>query len=152
MLQKILCPLDFSNHSRRTLDVAVNLAETFRAKLILFHVVEGVQGDEQFLILAITPQEIEERLAREANRRMQALLEEIKANIEIETAIGAGKAFVEIIKKAREENVDLIVIGSHGYSGDIPHILLGSVVEKVARKAPCSVFIVKDKNNAFRMP
>ncbi|MDQ7063044.1 MAG: universal stress protein [candidate division KSB1 bacterium] len=151
MIQKILCPLDFSAHSRMTLDCAVSLAKAFDAKLILYYVVESVHGEDMFLVLAMTPQEIEERLEQQAKERMQAIVADIKDDIDLEVEFGKGKAFVEIIKKARVEDVDLIVIGSRGNSS-LPHILLGGVAEKVARKAPCSVLIVKDKNSVFRMP
>ena len=58
---------------------------------------------------------------------------------------------VEIIKTARKNNIDLIIMGSHGRTG-LPHVLIGSVAERVARKAHCPVLIVKDKNTKFEMP
>ena len=73
------------------------------------------------------------------------------ARTKVETDIREGKAFVEIIKKAKEDDADLIVMGSHGRSG-LSHILIGSVAEKVTRKAPCPVFIVKAKDTQFVMP
>ena len=62
-----------------------------------------------------------------------------------------GKAFVEIIKTARKDDIDLIIMGSHGRTG-LSHVLIGSVAERVVRKAPCPVLIVKDKHTKFEMP
>ena len=55
-----------------------------------------------------------------------------------------GVPFVEIIKAARDKDIDLIVIGTHGRTG-LAHMLIGSVAEKVVRKAPCPVLSVKSK-------
>lgn len=62
-----------------------------------------------------------------------------------------GKAFVEIIKTARDEAVDLIVMGSHGRTG-LAHMLIGSTTEKVVRMAPCPVLTVKHPEHEFVMP
>ncbi len=56
--------------------------------------------------------------------------------------ISFGVQFVEIIRAARDYDVDLIVMGTHGRTG-VSHILIGSVTEKVVRKAPCAVLTVK---------
>ena len=55
-----------------------------------------------------------------------------------------GVPFLEIIMAARDKNIDLIVIGTHGRTG-LAHMLIGSVAEKVVRKAPCPVLSVKSK-------
>ena len=52
--------------------------------------------------------------------------------------------FVEIIKTAKDKNIDLIVIGTHGRTG-LAHMLIGSVAEKIVRKAPCPVLTIKIK-------
>jgi nucleotide-binding universal stress UspA family protein len=62
-----------------------------------------------------------------------------------------GIPFAEIISIAKKNKVDMIVMGSHGRTG-IAHILLGSVSEKVVRKAPCPVLIVRQSGHKFAMP
>jgi nucleotide-binding universal stress UspA family protein len=64
---------------------------------------------------------------------------------------GDGKPFVEIIHAARADNVDLIVIGTHGRTG-LAHALMGSVAEKVVRKASCPVLTIKHPEHEFLMP
>ena len=62
-----------------------------------------------------------------------------------------GHPFVEIIRYAREQDVDCIVLGTHGRSG-LSHLLLGSVAERVVRKAPCPVLTVRHPEHEFVMP
>jgi nucleotide-binding universal stress UspA family protein len=62
-----------------------------------------------------------------------------------------GTPFVEIVRYAREQNVDLIVMGTHGRTG-LEHALIGSVTEKVVRKAPCPVLTVRPEGHQFVMP
>jgi nucleotide-binding universal stress UspA family protein len=74
------------------------------------------------------------------------LLDHVPEEIQnrVETIILFGVPFLEIIITAKDKNVDLIVIGTHGRTG-IAHMLIGSVAEKVVRKAPCPVLSVKSK-------
>jgi nucleotide-binding universal stress UspA family protein len=69
----------------------------------------------------------------------------------LERAIEMGIPFVEIVRHARKKNIDLIVIGTHGRTG-LDHMLLGSVAEKVVRKAPCPVLTVRPEGHQFVMP
>ena len=67
------------------------------------------------------------------------------------TLIVAGTPFVEIVRTARAEGADLIIIGTHG-RGAVAHALLGSVAEKVVRKAPCPVLTVRQGEHEFVAP
>ena len=74
-----------------------------------------------------------------------------KIDIPAKKVIRTGAAFVEIIDYARSESMDLIIIGTHGRTG-LEHILIGSVAERVIRKAPCPVLTVRPKSRQFKMP
>jgi nucleotide-binding universal stress UspA family protein len=74
-----------------------------------------------------------------------------RALIEVECRVVEGVAFAEIVRIARDEEIGLIVIATHGLSG-IAHLLLGSTTEKVVRKAPCPVLTVKHPEHDFVMP
>jgi universal stress protein A len=150
-ITKILCPADFSEYSDQALRYAVFLAKSHGAKLLLLHVIEHLHRFDHYMILALTPQEIKVKMEDEANHRLRSLASEVKSRTKVETFVREGKPCVEIIKTAKEEDVDLTVMGSHGRSG-LQHILIGSVAEKVTRKAPCPVQIVKAKDTKFRMP
>lgn len=103
------------------------------------------------MIIALTPQEIKIKLDDEANNHLRSWASDVKSRTKVQSAVQEGKAFEEIIKTAKKEDIDLIVMGSHGRSGR-QHILIGSVAEKVIRKAPCPVLIVKAKDTKFEMP
>ena len=62
-----------------------------------------------------------------------------------------GKPFEQIIRHARQEEIDLIVIGTHGHSA-LGSMLLGSVAEKVIRKAPCAVLSIRHPDHKFEAP
>ena len=67
------------------------------------------------------------------------------------TKVLNGVPFVEIIRYARESEMDLIVMGTHGRTG-LGHLLIGSVTERVVRKSPCPVLTVKHPEHEFVMP
>lgn len=137
----ILLPVDFSHSSDAALSFASSLAAESKARLILLHVGEDspayLAGYGGF---AYTP-ELHEQVSRE-NR---ALLEKIKptvADIEYQHQYLSGDPAQEILAFADRENVDLLVIGSHGRTG-LSRLLLGSVAESVVRGAKCPVLTVK---------
>ncbi len=150
-IKKILCPVDFSGPCNLAVKYAKELALLFNSRLYLLHVVEHLHGDEHYMILQITPQEIAEKRKKEADERLNSITKKIKKVTKIKTEVREGRAFVEIIKTARKDNIDLIIMGSHGQTG-LPHVLIGSVAERVVRKAHCPVLIVKDKDTKFEMP
>jgi len=150
-IKKILCPVDFSGSCNLAVKYAKELALLFNSRLYLLHVVEHLHGDEHYMILQITPQEIAEKMKKEAEERLNSIAKKIKKVPKIKTEVREGKAFVEIIKTARKDNIDLIIMGSHGRTG-LSHVLIGSVAERVVRKAHCPVLIVKDKDTKFEMP
>ncbi|MFQ5651910.1 MAG: universal stress protein [bacterium] len=150
-INNILCPVDFSEHSDQALKYATFLARTHDAKLTVLHVIEHLHGFDHYMILALTPQEINEKMEHEARIQLESSVDRINGGAKVETDVRVGKAFVEIIKKAKEDNIDLKVIGSHGRSG-LAHTLIGSVAEKVTRKAPCPVLVVKNRDTTFAMP
>ena len=73
---------------------------------------------------------------------------EISSDVNVKTIIKTGKPFVEIIDTATEENIDLIIIATHGHSG-VEHILFGSTAEKVVRKASCPVLTLREPIKGF---
>jgi universal stress protein A len=144
-IKTILCPIDFSEISANALEYAVFLASHHHAELLMLHVVEQLHEFEHYQILVLTPQELAEEMEKQAHEKLTKLTEQIKKTIKVETVVRQGKPFVEIIKEAKEKDMDLIVMASHGRTG-VSHMLMGSVAEKVVRKANCPVLIVRDKN------
>lgn len=149
-LKKILCPIDHSDCSKEALRYAVSFAMKDEAKLYLLHVIDIRSFDES--IDAMSKQiPDDETLNQLKTKLLDCIPEEIRSSMDVEAIVVQGIPFAEIISTARKENIDMIVIGSHGRTG-IAHIMLGSVSEKVIRKAPCPVLTVRQSNHKFVMP
>lgn len=154
--EHILVPTDFSEFSRYALDYAITIAKTFGAKITLIHITnENELVALQQVSPYFEPGKLEELMKqREFEDRKQLdgfIPPELGKGIEVETIHKVGIPFVEIIRTAREEAVDLIVIATHGRSG-LSHILFGSVAEKVVRKSTCPVLSIRPREHEFAMP
>ncbi|MFQ5912018.1 MAG: universal stress protein [Nitrospinota bacterium] len=176
--KRILAPTDFSPYSDDGLRYAAFLAEKFGAEVLVFHVISPeelrereflppVSGQADVLLQAPMPFDFSrESLPPPARRYVDEIYKdtEQEAVNHFRKAIGAGKngfkfwaaaasgvPFVEIIRKAREENCDLIVMATHGRTG-LNHVLMGSVSEKVVRMADCPVLTIRPADHKFEMP
>lgn len=143
-LKKILYPTDFSESSLEALKYALSFAKSCQAKLILMHVVnEKIFSEGLSLARVAAPESLEQEMSAEAGRQLKMLIPAAERHgLEWEMVILYGMPFLEIIRYAKENAVDMIVIGTHGRSG-VEHIIFGSTAEKVVRKAPCPVLSVK---------
>jgi nucleotide-binding universal stress UspA family protein len=141
-IDSILVPIDFSDHSQKALDTALDLAERFGAKVHLLHCYKVFEG--RISPYGPAPSEDFGREAREAAlkglRVWRSAVED--RGIEIEEHVCDLFPSEAIAPMARELNVDLIVMGTRGLSG-LKHVLLGSVTERTLRQAPCPVLTVK---------
>jgi nucleotide-binding universal stress UspA family protein len=145
-LKKLLVPTDFSENSKRALIYAVRLAQRNNSGLILFHVFESPEFVRQL------PEDFSYE-SNAAKRRFEERLVTISrnvqgSNVKIETLQRRGTPYEEIVKVAKEKEVDLIVIGTHGYT-DPKHVLLGSTAQRVVTIAPCPVLVVRQEERDF---
>lgn len=148
-IKKVLVPIDFSDYSKSALKYAVNFAKSFSAEIVLIYVVEPVIYPPDFSMGQIAMPSINAEWDVRAKEELQKLaISEIPGESVVKTIIKTGKPFVEIIETAKEENVDLIIIATHGHSG-VEHILFGSTAEKVVRKAPCPVLTLREPIKGF---
>lgn len=141
--KKILVPTDFSESSQRALNAACELAQRFDAELCLIHVYPPLMSAYPEGHLAINDNAHAE-LVKYLERSLEGVQKEAEARLgrKVSREILAGRDFEEIVRFARDEGTDLIVIGSHG-KGALSRFFLGSVTERVLRKAPCNVFVVR---------
>lgn len=146
-LKKILVPIDFSDCSQKALQYALAFARQFNASLILLYVVEanyaGAEfGGMDYILL--------EKESRESGQKLLAELAQtvIGDQAPVEILVRTGRPVMEITDLAKEKNVDLIIISTHGHTG-LKHILLGSVSENVVRHAPCPVLTVREREHEF---
>jgi len=146
-ISKILCPTDFSEPSFKGIKAANELAEHFSAKLILISVVTppypmGAPG----VPASYKTEEYYEEMTQYANQSMEKIENEmISPGVETRKFVLQGHAVDEIIKRAENENVDLMVIATHGWTGWRKWVF-GSVTDKVMRLAKCPVLTVSGNN------
>jgi nucleotide-binding universal stress UspA family protein len=139
LFEKILVPLDGSEHSIKALETAVQIAHKFNGKITLIHVY-SIGG------LAISPTPV--RGFIEAIRKVGASIladgeKRVKAEgVHVETLLLEGHAVEQIVKACKEGKFDLVVMGARGLSR-IKEMLLGSVSDGVTRHACCPVLVVK---------
>jgi nucleotide-binding universal stress UspA family protein len=143
-LKKILYPTDFSEASLEALGYAISFARNCKAKLILMHVVnEKIFSEGLSLARVAAPEPLEQEMTSEAGRQLKMLIPaEQRQGLDVDMVILYGMPFLEIIRYAKANDVDMIVIGTNGRSG-IEHVVFGSTAEKVVRKAHCPVLSVK---------
>jgi len=151
-IEKVLCPVDFSDGSQHALRYAVAFARAYDAELEVLHVVElpflPSYSTAGLPDLGLPVEQIQE----ECQERLAELVEKYKAQYpKIKQHVVVGSPFVEIVREAKNGEFDLLVVGTHGHTG-LKHMLIGSVAEKVVRKAPCPVLSVKDPEHEFVMP
>ena len=153
-LDRILVPTDFSDFSRPAMLYGCAIAARFGAELHLLHVVPdpAMLVPEAAAFSVETMQAQSESLGKGAQETLQQLPPDNWENEKpVVREVRVGAAFMEIIDYARENEIDLIVIGTHGRSG-LMHVLMGSVAERIVRKAPCPVLTVKPEGHQFVMP
>jgi universal stress protein A len=149
-LKKILCPIDHSDCSKEALKYAVSFAMKDEAKLLLLHIID-IRSFNEGLDAMSTQIPNEETLEQLRVKLLDCIPEEIRDDLDVEAIVIQGVPFAEIISTAKEKEIDMIVIGSHGRTG-ISHMMLGSVSEKVVRKAPCPVLTIRQPGHKFVMP
>jgi nucleotide-binding universal stress UspA family protein len=151
-LHRILVPTDFSKPSQSALKYAAAFAEKFASEIYLLHVVQdlslflpdAVSGAPPYLPPA-------DQMITVVRESLDKLAGEQFRGVSVKCLVREGAPFYEILTCARENDVDLIIMGTHG-RGIIAHMLMGSVAEKVVRKAPCPVLTVRDPEHEFVHP
>jgi nucleotide-binding universal stress UspA family protein len=151
-IERILCPVDFSESSARAYDSAQSLARYYHAKLFLQHVVDFVLPSYAYYADAVYIIELFERIRDGARKRLQEFAKSHTRNgVQPECLVHEGAVTDSIFSFAAAQKVDLIVMGTHGLKG-VDRVALGSVTEKVLRKAPCPVLVSRKPGYAVVAP
>ena len=141
-LNKILCAVDLSDHSRQVAQYAAMLAKATGAHLMVIYTAPSLS---QYVGFHVPPSTIENfvgEIVSGAEKSMETFIEENFAGLEVSSKVLIGYAAEEIINRANEEDVDMIVMGTHGRKG-IDRILFGSVAEKVVKNANQPVLTIR---------
>jgi nucleotide-binding universal stress UspA family protein len=149
-LKQILVPVDFSDPSQKALRYAVSFAKQFHASLYCLHITEIPYATGEMGINSVM-ENYTEQLREQRQAQMEELLrKEIPETIPSKSEIIPGTPYHEIVRVADENNIDLIVVSTHGKSG-LSRILLGSTVERVVRHAPCPVLVVREREHEYHL-
>jgi nucleotide-binding universal stress UspA family protein len=139
--RRLLVPVDFSDSSLRALRYAIGLAAESGGSLTIVHVVPADYGwlgigQEEF-------RDLDKALQHQAAGRLRALADtNVPRNLPADLEVRVGRPAEEIVAAASEAKSDLIVLSTHGLTG-LDRYLIGSVADRVARLAPCPVFLMR---------
>lgn len=160
VFKTILVPVDFSPYSTKALNYAADIATVFAASIIVLHVIDRstslgqirqrLTSKDRSAAAAsgasrIADDELEAAVTEQrehAYADLQAFVPPRLASLAVDLRVVLGQPFERIIETAVQENVALIILGTHGRSG-LSRAMMGSIAERVARLAPCPVMMVK---------
>jgi nucleotide-binding universal stress UspA family protein len=142
-VRHILSPTDFSEFSKKAIDYAFGLAQQFGAKLSLLHVIEVPAFPIEGFVPPGPGTRLLEDLERQARLDLARLLPQAaEEKVDITRLVVEGTPYRKIVETAEAEEVDFIVMATHGRTG-LSHMLIGSVAERVVRIAPCPVLTLR---------
>lgn len=151
-IERILCPIDFSEFSVTAYDYAQSLAWHYKATLFLQHVIDSLTPFYPYYAFPDAYNEICRKLRADAEQQLHEFAKKHSwRGIQPQCHVQDGVATDLILGLAEAQSVNLIVMGTHGLRG-IDHLALGSVTEKVLRKARCAVLAVRKPIHSFAPP
>lgn len=134
--------MDLSDHSKPVAEYAILLAKSMDAKITVLYVAPSLS---QYVGFHVPPSSIENfvgEIVAGAEESMETFIKENFADLEVKYTIASGYAAQEILGYASNNNIDLIIMGTHGRTG-IDRVLFGSVAEKIVKSAPIPVLTVR---------
>jgi nucleotide-binding universal stress UspA family protein len=141
LIVKILVAVDGSDHSIHAAEWAGKLAGALDAELTLFHIFEATP-EETMALAHMSQDEIAEKMQNHARSSFDSAMEKIASDVNVNTAVTLGHPADEILDKIKYDQYDHVVMGSRGLSV-LEEVFMGSVSEKVIRRAPCPVTIMR---------
>jgi len=140
---QILCAVDFSPTSEKALEYAVDLAGRLGSELYVMHVYQlpayAMPDGGAFEI----PVDIQTGLTNQLQTHLDTFVKpRMSTGVKITTGLHEGIPYVEIVRSAKERHADLVIIGTHGRTG-LPHLLMGSIAERVVRTSEVPVLSVR---------
>jgi len=144
MFEKVLSPTDFSDVAQKALSYIIRLKDSGAREVVVLHAIDNrgfdalhrLVGEEKF-------EELKKNKHEETQKRLKAVAKELtKAGLKVTLRIETGIPMREILRVEEQEDVSVIVIGSHGLS-NLQEMFLGSVSEKVIRRSKTPVFVIK---------
>ena len=140
-IKKILIPTDGSDYGMRAAEYGISIAKMLDAQIMVVYVIDDVVLDQ---ISTVTERgDAEQELKQDGQRHINYVLGLAeKESVKATSLLAKGRPFDQIVHLAKEQNMDLIVMGTYGLKG-AERILIGSVAERVIEYSPCPVLVVK---------
>jgi universal stress protein A len=150
LLNSVLVASDFGDTSEVALTYGCNLARAFGAKLHVLHVVDRVTATGVAEFHPAGLDDLQDDVEESAQKRLERLIAgsdaaRLGATPVVRTSAAVANAIVDY---AKEADVDIIVVGTHG-RGPVAHLFVGSVAERLVRIAPCPVLVVRPNEHGF---
>lgn len=155
-IKTILLPTDGSECSQKAMAYALAFANQFRARVVGLYVIDQRWEDQTRQNFGEVQQAILQKAIERSENEARGIVEAVadagtKVGVAVDPRIVTGTPVEQIVRLAKELSVDLIIMGTHGRTG-ISHVFLGSVAEKVVRRAPCPVLTVRPREHDFIVP
>ncbi|NJB68197.1 nucleotide-binding universal stress UspA family protein [Desulfobaculum xiamenense] len=144
-VNRILCAVDFSEHSEKVAEYAETLAKCMTAEVVVFYAAPTLEHYAGFDVPASKLNALVGDIAEGARKSMEEFMSRHFKDVSARSHVTTGYPSDEILHAARDFDCDIIVIGSHGRTG-LNRIIFGSVAEKVVKSAPCPVFTVRPRS------
>ena len=144
-LKRIPVPIDFSGCSKKALQYAIPLAEAHQAAITLLFVVPPPYGTDE--LVGIDYPQVEQTMCANGKDELEKLRSaEVRTDAPMGTMVGVGSPAFSILDAAGKLSADLILSSAHGRTG-LRHVFLGSVAEQIVQRAPCPVFVVREREH-----
>ena len=144
--KNVLYCTDFSESARAALPFAIDITKKYGATLHIVHVYQDPGHIAEFEISSNIKMDwirVAQTVATEREEKLKEFCAEITQEVKsCHYKMLRGKPYLEIVRYAKENAIDLIVLASHGLSG-LEHVLFGSTAERVLRESPCNVLVIK---------
>jgi len=143
-IRTVLVTTDFSDTSKKAFELAMKVTNCFDAKVILLYVRETHLPPLVLDYAVALPHGLEAQHEEQTIKKLE--IEARRFGPDSEAVVVEGTPHLEIVHLAEKRGVDMIVMATHG-RGFISHAILGSTTERVIRRAPCPVLVVRDPAN-----
>ena len=143
-IKKILCPVDFMQHSGMIAEYAAMVAKSFGAEVEVIYASFTLSLVHEDFTLSVQAGELEDTMYKSSTEKMDTFLKKHFAGVKATGTVKRGDPSDEILVRAKQGDIDLIIMGTHGRKG-FDLLLFGSVAEKVVRMSPVPVLTVRPK-------
>ena len=155
-INTILLPTDGSECSAKAMAYALSFAKQYGGRVVALHVMDQRWEEQTRAVFAEVGQDLAQKIRNGYQEEARRILREVtdaasKVGVPVESKVLTGIPSEDIVRLAQQLPADIIIMGTHGRAG-MSHLLLGSVAEKVVRRAPCPVLTVRKEEHDFVTP